>query len=92
MIYENSDVDSEIIALYVDSNNLGNGIGRKLVEYVFRDLSCKNKNKMIIWCLEKNQNGRRFYERMGGKMISDDKYFEIGGRKYKEVGYVYNIK
>lgn len=91
-VYENSNIDSEIIALYVDCDKLGNGIGRKLVEYVMTDLKNKNKTKMIIWCLEKNKNARSFYEKMGGKLIDNEKYFEVEGKKYKEVGYIYEIK
>lgn len=91
-VYENTDIDSEIIAIYVDCDKLGNGIGRKLVEYVKNDLKNKNKTKMVIWCLEKNQNARKFYEKIGGNLISDEKYFEKDGKKYKEVAYVYNIK
>ena len=90
-IYENIDIDSEIIAIYVDCDNLGNGVGRKLLEYVMRDLKNKNKTKMIIWCLEKNENARKFYEKVGGKLVNDEKYFEIEGQKYKEVGYIYDI-
>ena len=92
VVYENDNIDSEIIALYVDCDKLGNGIGRKLVEYAMEDLKNKNKTKMVIWCLEKNQNARKFYEKMGGKLLLDEKYFEKNGKKYKEVGYVYNIK
>ena len=39
-----------------------------------------------------NQNARKFYEKMGGNLLSDEKYFEKDGKKYKEVGYVCNIK
>ena len=92
VVYENTDIDSEIIAIYVDCDKLGNGIGKKLVEYVKADLKNKNKTKMVIWCLEKNQNARKFYEKMGGNLLSDEKHFEKEGKKYKEVGYVYNIK
>lgn len=91
-IYKNTDIDSEIIAIYVDCDKLRNGIGRKLVEYVKADLKNKNKTKMVIWCLEKNQNARKFYEKMGGNLLFDERYFEKEGKKYKEVGYVYNIK
>ena len=91
-IYENANIDSEIIAIYVDYDMLGNGIGRKLIEYVLNDLKNKNKKKMVIWCLEKNENARKFYEKMGGKLLDDEKYFEKEGKKYKEVGYMYNIK
>ena len=91
-VYENTDIDSEIIALYVDYDNLGSGIGRKLVEYVMNDLRSKNKTKMILWCLEKNENGRKKKKKMGGKLVQEEKYFEKDGKKYKEVGYIYNIK
>lgn len=88
---DNIDIDSEIIALYVDCEKIGNGIGKKLVEYVVKDLKNKNKSKMIIWCLEKNYNARKFYEKMGGKLLTNEKFFEKEGRKYKEVGYIYNL-
>ncbi len=91
-VFENSDIDSEIIAIYVDYDKLGSGVGRKLVEYVMKDLKNKNKTKMILWCLEKNKDARRFYEKMGGKLIQGEKYFDKDGKKYKEVGYVYDIK
>lgn len=29
---------------------------------------------------------------MSGKLIPDEKYFEKDGKRYKEVGYIYNIK
>ncbi len=90
--YENTDIDSEIIALYVDYDKLGNGVGRKLFEYVIIDLKNKQKNKMVIWCLEKNENARKFYEKMGGELVNKEKYFEKDGRIYKEVGYIYDVK
>lgn len=90
-VYKNTNIDSEIIAIYVDCDKLGNGVGSKLVEYAMADLKNKNKTKMIIWCLEKNKNARKFYEKMGGKLINDEKYFIKEGKRYKEVGYIYNI-
>ena len=47
---------------------------------------------MLIWCLEKNENARKFYKKIGGKLLEDEKYFEVEGKKYKEVGYTYDIK
>lgn len=92
VIDENNNIDSEIIALYVDCDKLGSGVGRRLIEYVIEDLKNKDRTKMIIWCLEKNINARKFYERMGGKLIENQKYFEKNGKQYKEVGYTYNLK
>lgn len=84
-------IDSEIIALYVDYDKTRYGIGQKLMEYVKNDLKNKNKFKMVIWCLEENRIGRSFYEKMGGILIEDEKYYEKDGKRYKEVGYVYDI-
>ena len=42
-ISKNTDVDSKIIAIYVDCEESGRGIGRKLVEYIMNDLKIKIK-------------------------------------------------
>lgn len=34
---------------------------------------------------------RKFYEKIGGTLLNEEKYFEKEGMRYKEVGYVYNI-
>ena len=47
---------------------------------------------MIIWCLQENINARKFYEKIGGELIQEEKYFEKDGKKYKEVGYIFDIK
>ena len=89
---ENNKIDSEIIALYVKYDNIGQGIGKKLVEYVKEDLKNKKRKKMIIWCLQENINARKFYEKIGVELIQEEKYFEKDGKKYKEVGYIFDIK
>ena len=91
-VYQNTDIDSEIMAIYVRYNKIACGIGEKLVKYVMNDLKNKNKSKMVIWCLQKNENARRFYEKMGGKLLQEEKYLIKDGKRYKEVGYVYDIK
>ena len=58
---------------------MGNGIGKKLVEYAINDLRNKSKTKMVIRCLEKNENARKFYEKIGGKLLEDEKYSEVEG-------------
>lgn len=89
--YKNTSIDSEILAIYVDYDSIGQGTGRKLMEYVKSDLKEKGKKKIVLWCLEENKTGRGFYEKMGGKLITPKKYFEKEGKKYKEVGYIYDI-
>ena len=81
--------DSEVMALYVDCEYQRMGIGKALIKEVIEKLKMLNKKSMIIWCLKKNRNARKFYEKIGGKQIQETKYFEIEGRKYEEVGYKY---
>ena len=49
-----------------------------------------NKKKMIIWCLKDNYPSRKFYEKIGGKIIGE-KDFIRGEYKYPEVGFLYEL-
>lgn len=88
---ETAECDCEIIALYVDYENHEHGVGRKLMEYAMNDLREKGKRNMIIWCLEKNIEARKFYEKMGGIQIKENNIFSIDDREYVEVGYKYEF-
>ena len=46
---------------------------------------------MILWCLKDNINARKFYEKMGGRRYKRSK-LEKGNKKYKLVGYRYDLK
>ena len=82
------DIDCELCAIYVKHDLKRQGIGRALFQYVIQEQK-KNKNqKMILWCLKENYNSRKFYEKMGGILFSENE-IEKGGKKYKEVGYKY---
>ena len=81
-------VKSEIIALYVEPNLKGNGIGSKIFEYVKDDLKRRHKNNMILWCLKDNTSARKFYEKHGGILVGE-KTITFGGQDYVEVGYQY---
>lgn len=83
-------IDCELIALYVKPSLKYNGIGTKLFEYVKEEFRDKNKRKMIIWCLKDNEASKRFYTRMGGKIIKERK-IKIGKEEYLEVGFIYDI-
>ncbi len=55
----------EINTVYVEPAFLRNGIGKKLI--VNAENSCKElgKKKIFLWVLEKNNIGRKFYEKNG---------------------------
>lgn len=83
-------IDCELLALYVQPDLKYNGIGTKLFQFVVNEFKCKNKTKMILWCLKDNEASKKFYKKMGGKIIKE-RLIEIEKRNYCEVGFVYNI-
>lgn len=87
---EYANVDCEILALYVKPEYKGNGIGKKIVNYVINEFKENGYSQMILWCLKDNYPSRAFYEKMGG-IYCGDNIIEKGNKKYKEVGYIYNL-
>ena len=87
---ELSDIDCEIVAIYVLPEIARKGVGRKMFSYAVEDLRKQNREKMVIWCLKENNTGRAFYERMGGKIIGEHKT-HIGNEDCDEVGFLFSI-
>ena len=85
-----SSIDCELLALYVNPDLKYNGIGTKLFQFVTNEFKSKNRTKMILWCLKDNEPSKKFYTKMGGKIIKERK-IEIGEKEYLEVGFEYNI-
>ncbi|MBM6745505.1 GNAT family N-acetyltransferase [Drancourtella massiliensis] len=85
-----SDIDCELIALYVAPSLKRKGIGKKLFEYTKNDLINRERESMIIWCLKDNEPSKKFYQKMGGKIVAE-KAVDMGGKTYYEVGFAYKI-
>ena len=85
-----SNIDCELLALYVNPDLKYNGIGTKLFQFVTNEFKSKNRTKMILWCLKDNEPSKKFYTKMGGRIIKERK-IEIGEKEYLEVGFEYNI-
>lgn len=85
-----SNVDCELLALYVKPNLKYNGIGKKLFQFVTNEFKSKNKTKMIVWCLKDNEPSKKFYKKMGGEIVKE-RLFEIEKKDYYEVGFLYDI-
>ncbi len=83
-------IDCEITALYVKPDLKYNGIGTKLFQFVVNEFKNQSKSKMILWCLKDNESSKKFYTKMGGKIIKE-RVIEIGEKSYCEVGFMYNI-
>ena len=84
------DIDCEVVALYVLPESERQGIGRKMMSYSFDDLKKQGRKKMVIWCLKENYSGRKFYEKMCGKIFGEHKT-HIGNLDYDEVGFLYDL-
>lgn len=85
-----SNIDCELLALYVKPNLKYNGIGTRLFQFVKNDFKSKNKTKMILWCLKDNEPSKKFYAKMGGEIVKE-RTIEIGEKEYLEVGFIFSI-
>ena len=81
----------ELCAIYVLEEFQHKKIGTELVHLVVKYFKVNNIDSMITWVLKKNPS-RRFYKKLGGKILGEQA-LEIGGKKYTEVAYGWeNIK
>lgn len=82
--------DCEIIALYVRYAKRKSGIGRALFQNSIEFFKASGKKKMIIWCLKENDEARKFYEEMGGKVYKTGTH-QWGNRDYEMIAYLYHL-
>ena len=87
---ELSDIDSEIVAIYVLPGIARKGVGRKMFSYAVEDLRKQNREKMVIWCLKENTESRKFYEKIGGKEFKTGSH-NWGGKDYEMISYLYDL-
>ena len=87
---ETLEADCELRALYVKPEVKHNGIGKKMFQYAVNEFKNMGKTKMVLWCLKDNVLARKFYEKMGGKIIKE-RLIHIGNRDYEEVAFEYDI-
>jgi GNAT superfamily N-acetyltransferase len=77
--------DSEICALYLLQEAQRKGLGTLLFKQFARDLDALGFTSLAVWVLALNP-ARRFYERLGGKVIGQQN-IELGGQPFTEVAY-----
>lgn len=80
----------EVISIYLLPDHIGKGYGKILMEAVLSELKMQGYKNVFLWVLEENIRARHFYEQFGF-LLSDD-YLDdnIGGKKLREVRYVYD--
>ena len=87
---EDETADCEIVALYVRYGRRKNGIGRMLFQNAMDSFRAVGKKRMAVWCLKENQEARKFYERMGGK-VGQTGTHTWGNRDYEMISYLYRL-
>jgi hypothetical protein len=82
------DYSGELHATYFLPGAIGKGYGRAIMIAATRALARRGHADMMLWVVEDNLRGRRFYEGFGGLRISNSRQsFEIDGRTIFEVAY-----
>lgn len=82
---------AEIYSLYVRQDERRKGIGEALFKKATEQLKQKGHMRIILWCLQSNQNARGFYENMAGKNVGRQENI-LRGERIVEVGYGYDVK
>lgn len=78
--------ESELHAIYLLKEAQGRGIGRRLTKTFVERLVATGSDSMLLWVFAENYSARRFYEAMGGQVVSSQP-MEIGGILLEEVSY-----
>lgn len=81
----------EIISIYFLPEYMGRGYGKQLLEQVVEELKSMGFGKIFLWVLEENHRARHFYEKCGFKYNGEYMDDIIGGKKLRELQYVYLI-
>ena len=86
-----SNYNAEIHVLYIEPSLKRNGIGTKLFEFATNHFIKNKTTNMIIWCLKGNTPSIKFYEKLGGRIVSSRKAV-INNIELEEVGIEYNLE
>lgn len=82
----------EIFAIYVHPDHWGRGHGYDLLLAGEGALAEQDHRRALLWVLEANERGRRFYERQGWAVGKPVRIEEIGGVQVTELRYEKTLK
>lgn len=69
----------EILAIYVDPDHWGTGVGRALMDAAIAELARRGFPEARLWVLADNARARRFYERCGLAPDGERSVYRVGG-------------
>jgi ribosomal protein S18 acetylase RimI-like enzyme len=81
-----TDYSGEFHALYVLKVGQGQGLGTRLMATMAASLVLRGMTACTVWALRDNWRARRFYEKMGGVLVSD-RPLMFDGTQVMEVAY-----
>lgn len=79
---------AEVLALYLDPEAVGKGVGRALLRFAVADFRRRGFRRATLWVLESNERARRFYEAAGWAPDGARKSEERPGFFLDEVRYL----
>ena len=82
---------ADLMAIYVHPDYQGFGIASSLKKIFDKWLEDKGKTKFVIGVLKDNLKARKVYEKWGGVLDEREEPFQMLGKDYSEVFYLYNI-
>lgn len=77
----------EVYAIYLRPGQVGRGLGRRLFTYALSALRRGGKRESVVWVLDRNDLGKRFYEAAGMHLDGGLKTIRLGGDEHVEVRY-----
>ncbi|CAN5491192.1 hypothetical protein BH10PSE6_BH10PSE6_28550 [soil metagenome] len=77
----------EVYTLYVESDFQNLGLGRRLLDAMFRQLRADGFDTAVLWMLARNST-RFFYEGLGGALVGH-RIDKMGGEAVEEVAYAW---
>jgi len=75
------------MAIYLEREAAGHGVGRALFAYIVDDLRQQGYTDATLWVLDGNTRARRFYEAAGWHSDGETKMEERPGARLHEVRY-----
>jgi ribosomal protein S18 acetylase RimI-like enzyme len=78
--------DAEVYAIYVLGAARHRGCGRRLIAALAAALGARGFESLCLWVLRENGPARRFYERLGGRIVGERAHVD-GEHAFKEVAY-----
>ena len=77
----------EVYTLYVEPDFQNQGLGRRLLDAMFRQLHASGFDTAVLWMLAGNPN-RFFYEGMGGQLVGSQRD-RFAGTSVSEIAYAW---